>query len=238
MDAPEVRRYVGTFHKSGTALFETILLSAQKAGVLTAWLLHEGPAPEHWDVAFDYQTKTLLPTLDPDPARARYAICLRDPRDIVVSAAYYHANADEEWLHKPDADLGGMSYHDKINALQTMADRFLFEMEHTSYWQIQSMLQVPQDAPSVLITRLETLVQDFDLWEFHRIFAFLQFAPEVMLELMKFAYANSLFSGKLKPTVHRRSGKPAQYLTEFDDRTLARFEDIFGDAAVKLGYPA
>ena len=32
----EPRRYIGTFHKSGTALFETILRSAQKAGLLAA----------------------------------------------------------------------------------------------------------------------------------------------------------------------------------------------------------
>ena len=100
------------------------------------------------------------------------------------------------------------------------------------------MLEVPMDMDSVLVTRLETLVADTELWEFHRVFAFLRFAPEMMLALMKCAYANSLFSGRLKPTVHRRSGRPAQYLTEFDDRAMARYQEVFGDAAVKLGYPA
>ena len=238
MNAPEVKRYIGTFHKSGTALFETILVSAKRAGLLMPWMLHDGPPPEHWDVAFDYQTKSLLPTLDLDPARARYVICLRDPRDIIVSAAYYHSKADEKWLLTPDPKFGGMTYQEKINSLSTLTDRFLFEMENTSYWQIQAMLRVPLDAPSVMVTRLETLVQDYDLWEFHRIFAFLRFHPELQLDLMRFAYANSLFSGRIAPTVHRRSGKPAQYLTEFDERAMARFTEVFGDAAVKLGYPA
>ena len=234
----QTRRHIGTFHKTGTALFESILLSAQKSGLLVPWFLHDGPAPAHWDVAFDYHSKTLLGTLDPDPARARYVISMRDPRDVIVSAAYYHCRAPEAWLHKPQRRLGGMTYQDKINSLPSMTDRFLFEMENSAYWQIQEMLNVPQDAPSVLVTRLETLVQDDDLFEFHRIFAFLRFGPEVMLEQMRLAYANSMFSGKFETTVHARSGKPAQYLTEFDDRAMARYVEVFGDAAVTLGYPA
>jgi hypothetical protein len=238
MDQPQIRRHIGTFHKTGTALFESILLGARKAGLLVPWLLHEGPAPDHWDVAFDYHTKTLLRSFDPDAETSRYVISIRDPRDVIVSAAYYHTKAEESWLHRPDPKFGGMTYQEKITGLPTMTDRFLFEMENSAYWQVQGMLQVPQDAGSVMVTRLEVLVQDHDLWEFHRIFAFLQFPPEVMLDLMRLAYRNSLFSGQVRSSTHARSGKPAQYLTEFDDRARARYDEVFGDAAVKLGYPA
>jgi hypothetical protein len=232
------RRYIGTFHKTGTALFESILLNARESGLLVPWLMHEEAAPEAWDVAFDYHTKTLSRSLEPNPDEARYVICIRDPRDMIVSSAYYHCQAEEEWLHKPDPRFGGMTYQEKINSLPTMTDRFLFEMEHSARGQVQGMLAVPMQAPSVLITRLETLVQDYELWEFHKIFAHLRFDAGVMVELMKYAYANSLFSGNIKRTVHARSGKPAQYLTEFDDRAMARFTEVFGDAAVRLGYPA
>ena len=238
MAQPEPRRYIGTFHKTGTALFEGILVAAQESGLLVPWFLHEGAEPGHWDVAFDYQSKTLVSSFDRNPATSRYVVCIRDPRDLIVSAAYYHCNADEAWLRLPDQRFGGMTYQDKINSFATMTDRFLFEMEYSSYWQIQEMLLVPFDAPSFHVTQLEKLVADHELWEFHRIFTFLQFDIETVLDLMKIALKRSLFHGQITPSVHIRSGKPAQYLTEFDDRAMARYEQVFGDAAVKLGYPA
>lgn len=239
MQPSPVRRFIGTFHKSGTALFESILLGARAQGLLQPWMFHEGPEPDHWDIGFDYHTKRLNRTLERDPDLARYVICLRDPRDLVISATYYHAQTDEEaWLLEPSAEFGGMSYQEKINSYPSMSDRFAFEMEHSSYWQIFEMGRVAQDAPSVRITRLETLVQDQQLWEFHRIFSHLEFDGDVMLGLMRLALDNSLFSGKVPKSTHARSGRPAQYLTEWDDRTLARFHDLFGDVAERLGYPA
>ena len=239
MQPSSVRRYIGTFHKSGTALFESILVGARAEGLLTPWLFHEGPEPDHWDIGFDYHTKTLTNTLEPDPDKARYVVCVRDPRDLVISATYYHARSDEEaWLLEPKPEFGGLSYQQKINSYPNMADRFLFEMENASYWQIFEMGRVPQDQPSLRMTRLETLVQDYELWEFHRIFSHLRFDANAIVALLRLALDNSLFSGRVAPSIHARSGKPAQYLKEFDDRTMARFKEIFGNVAERLGYPA
>jgi hypothetical protein len=117
-----------------------------------------------------------------------------------------------------------------------MQDRFRFEMDHASYWQIQHMLRLPFEADSLLVTKLETLVEDERLWEFHKIFDFLDFDTHTLVRLLQLAHENSLFSGRVRKSVHARSGRRAQHLTEFDDETRARFREKFGDAAAKLGY--
>lgn len=231
-----MKRHIGTFHKSGTALFESILKKARNRDVLVPWLYHEGDAPHNWEIAFDYHSRKLIKTLEPDPMKARYVICIRDPRDIIVSAAYYHCSSKEEWLHVPQDKFGGMTYQEKINSLDDIQDRFLFEMENSSYWQIQNMLSVPLSAESIYLTRLEILVKDYKLWEFHKIFDFLEVDTPKLVNLLQIAYENSLFSGNIAKSVHARSGKPAQYATEFSPKTLSRYYEIFGDAAVRLGY--
>jgi hypothetical protein len=119
-----------------------------------------------------------------------------------------------------------------------MKDRLFFEMENSSHWAISSMLKVPLDAPSLFLTRLETLVTDRELAEFQRIFTFLDFEALHLPNLLEVAHNRSLFSGNVEPSIHVRSGKPAQYIEEFDDEILDRYYSIFGDAAQRLGYPA
>lgn len=199
---------------------------------------HKTPEPDHWDVAFDFHSTFFFDAFEPDADLARYVICVRDPRDIVVSAAYYHMKSDEEWLHKPLPRFSGLTYQQKINSLPDMTARFHFEMENSAGSAIEKMLRTPFGAPSLYLTRLETLVEDYDLEEYRRIFDFLAFPPDLRDALVQIAHDKSLFSGKVRSSRHVRSGKPAQYLTEFDDETLALFKATFGDAAERLGYPA
>ena len=44
----------------------------------------------------------------------------RDPRDLLVSAAFYHQRADESWLHVPREDFGGRSYCEYICSMETI----------------------------------------------------------------------------------------------------------------------
>jgi len=41
----------------------------------------------------------------------------------------------------------------------------------------------------------------------------------------------------VKPSLHVRSGRPAQWTTQFSRRVLAAFTERFGAAAEVLGYP-
>lgn len=230
------KRYLGTYHKTGTALFRSILKKAATHRAIATWLMNSEPEPAHWDIAFDPHTKSMIADFDHNPETSRHVVCIRDPRDIVVSAAYYHCRSDEEWLHKPVEAFGGLTYQQKINSLPDMQDRFRFEMEHSAKWQINQMLRLPFGADSLLVTRLETLVVDHDLWEFHKIFSFLRFGPEVVPGLLRFAYESSLFSGKIKSSMHARNGAAAQYKTEFAPETMELYRSLFPDAAARLAY--
>ena len=166
----------------------------------------------------------------------RYVFCIRDPRDVIVSAAYYHCRSDEDWLHEPKVEFNGMTYQEKIVSLPTMQDRFKFEMAHTSLQQIRNMLKVPHNRKDIYVTKFETLVNDSKLIEFGKIFRFLEFESEIRNALLKIAAEKSLFSGNLKKSIHIRSGTTNQWINEFSQDTLHSFKNIFGNAVVELGY--
>jgi len=233
-----LRRFIGTFHKTGTALIEHTLRRARRTGHVRTWVTYEGPEPDEWDVAFERHAHKLARTIDPDPARARYAIVVRDPRDVVVSAAHYHMHSGEKWLHKPRDDFGGMTYQQRILALPDMEHRYLFEIDHSAGSQVRGMLSLPYDLPSVTRTTLEQLVTDHDLHEFRRVFCFLGFSGDTLDGLLDAAERNSLFSGKVRPSAHARDGRPAQWVHAFTPRVTEKFEQVLGDAPQRLGYPA
>ena len=51
-----------------------------------------------------------------------------------------------------------------------------------------------------------------------------------------YAYNNSLFSGNLTPSLHRRSGKAGQWERYFTPAHKTRFLELFGDALITLDY--
>lgn len=231
-----MRRLLGTFHKTGTVLWGRILRAAEKKGLLKTWRMHEGTMPDSYDLAFDMYSTRLFTMLEADPCNARAVFCVRDPRDVIVSAAYYHQVSDEPWLHVSRKDFGGLTYQQKINSLSDMQARFQFELEHASRPVIQNMLKIPFSSPNVFVTRLERLVVDDKLEEFGRIFEFLGLDDPKVRQLKIIARSKSLFSGKIANSTHVRSGKPAQYLSEFSEETLEMFDAAFDSAVESLGY--
>ena len=65
----------------------------------------------------------------------------RDPRDLVVSAGFYHKRSNEPQLHVPSEKFGGKTYQEFVNAMESMEDVFLFEMDHSAGMNIGQMLQ-------------------------------------------------------------------------------------------------
>jgi hypothetical protein len=232
------KRYIGTFHKTGSALFGGILRKCKRKKFLEPWLMNTATKPAKWDIAFHNHANKLLDGFDTNAETSRYVFSIRDPRDVVISSAYYHCKADEHWLLQPNPKFDGMTYQQKINSLPDMQARFQFEIDHVGGTQIRRMLTMPFGSPSLLITRLETLVVDEDLVEFDKIYTHLAFSDAQIATLKKFSFDNSLFSRKTGSTVHARSGKAAQYKSEFSQATMDKFVSVFSDAAAKLGYEA
>ena len=232
-----MQRLLGAFHKTGTVLWNTILRAAARECSLNIWQMNDGTIQNAYDLAFDWHSTKIFSLLQASQVDARAVFCIRDPRDVIVSGAYYHKVSDEAWLHVPRKDLGGLTYQQKINSFANMQECFQFELKHLGGNTIRNMLKIPFAAQHVLVTRLERLVEDSELHEFGRIFEFLEFDAQTANQLKAIARSKSLFSGKVSNPRHVRSGKPAQYLSEFSPETLALFEQTFGNAAEVLGYP-
>lgn len=228
---PDHKILVGTFHKTGTVLMRNILKAIAGEFGLRFW--EQGPEPaDGWDIRFHggsaFRNELALPH--------RGIIVIRDPRDVVVSAAHFHCRGREGWLHRPDPRFGGLTYQEKISGLADDDERYIFEMEHFSGPVIRDMLKRAQPRPHFMIVRFEDLVTDVELQHYRTMFSHLGLPADMLPRWLETANRYSLFSGHVKPHLHVRSGRPAEWREKFGPRVLAEFRSRFGDAAEALGY--
>lgn len=239
----------GAFHKTGTVLMNKVMRNAARnLGLSFYHSKKKKGSPVNWDMAFVPRSR-FQEVAGSDPWRA--VVCIRDPRDVIISSAHYHCKAPEKWLHRPREEFDGMSYQQKILSLPSDEDRYLFEMQHSAKKTIRAMLKLETPPENIIVTRMEILAVDEELQEFRRIFTFLGFRSEDMKGCLKAARKASLFGrteqlarkkdspeAAEKFLVHRRSGgRPAQWRTVFTPRVMEAYVKKFGDAAERLGYP-
>ncbi len=230
------RMLVGTFHKSGTILMLTILRGIAAELGYRLWVHSARPEPEDWDIMF-HAHSAFPAAVTEQPHRA--VVVIRDPRDVIISAALYHARTDSDrdpWLYVPDPRFGGRSYHETIAALPTDAEKFVFEMDNFSRRTIQGMRRQLQASRDTIRVRFEELITDVELKEFRRIFTWLGIREADMDKALQIAERSSLFSGQVA-SKHVRSGRPAQWREHFTPELHAEFRKRFGDIAEELGYP-
>ena len=87
-----------------------------------------------------------------------------------------------------------------------------------------------------MFVRFETLVDDVDLVQFQALFEHLALDPGYMAFALETARNCSLFSNATVIGKHVRSGRPAQWKTEFDPALNGAFAALFPDALQRLGY--
>ncbi|MEO3470297.1 sulfotransferase domain-containing protein [Roseomonas sp. CAU 1739] len=231
------RMLVGTFHKTGTILMLTVLRRIAAHLGYQLWVPNRNPPPETWDIMF-HAHSTFSSELLEKPHRG--AVVIRDPRDIIISGAFYHARTDSDrdpWLYEPNARFGGRSYHEAIAALPTDAEKFIFEMDNFGTRTIANMRRYLDLSPDFIRVRFEDLTTDVELAEFRRMFTWLGIREADIDKALRIAQRSSLFSGEVS-TKHVRSGKPAQWRQHFTPELHAEFHKRFGDVAEQLGYPA
>jgi hypothetical protein len=182
----------GSFHKTGTVLLNRLFrVTCHKLG----WQYYHSKKHKGLDADWDIarvprsQFSALVGDL---PHRG--VVIVRDPRDVIISAAHYHMKARERWLHRPRETLGGKTYQEHINSLPDNDARYLFEMENSGKKTIRAMLNWAEPPENITITRLETLATDYDFVEFRRIFEFLGFEGRALEVGLKVAREVSLFS--------------------------------------------
>ena len=234
---PQYKLLVGTFHKSGTVLMQSIWAQACRSMGIAIWTMnrHSKPPNPNWQVAFHYDSE--FGDL-PLQHLHRGLIVIRDPRDLLISGMHYHRKSQELWLHQKKREFGGVSYQEKINSFKSDEDRMLFEMDNTGGRTIARMIEALKQYPDFYQARLETLMTDRDLVEYEQIFCFLGFSGSALKDLLYTAKKNSAFNLQNIGGGHIRSGRPELWRTEFTPRVMDAFIARYGNLPVLLGYSA
>ncbi len=223
---------VGTHHRAGTMWIGGIFRKIARDLALEFFSGSQPDLPRNFDIFFQNHSVIDFSRLS---FEYRGVHVIRDPRDVIVSGCFYHQKASERWLHVPREKFGGLTYQQKINALPSLDDQLMFEMEYHGD-PVRDMVAWSYTNPNFIEVRYEDLRADTSLTLFRRIFTFLGFPAEVIPRLLQIAYDNSLFSGKVRNSVHVRSGDVGQWRRYFKPAHRARFLELFGDALITLGY--
>ncbi|WP_286829103.1 sulfotransferase domain-containing protein [Kordiimonas sp. UBA4487] len=165
---------------------------------------------------------------------------VRDPRDVVISGAHYHARSSEAWLHEAKPFFDGKTYAEMINSFETITDRYRFEMDNAAADTIAAMTDAKGDKAqqqfleqNFLTVKYEDLVEDTELTEFSKVCRHLK----LPVRKAKSAFLkHSLFANKNAVGHHGRSGKKAQWKTVFDQKLGRAFADRHQRSLEILGY--
>jgi hypothetical protein len=158
---------------------------------------------------------------------------IRDPRDVVISAAHYHCTTSETPFRAARAEFDGATYQQTIAGLGDDRARFVFEMDHYSKMTLRLMAKWDYQRPDCFELRYEDLIVDREGALFARAAAHLGFGPEEIDEVKALFVKNSIFPARPE---HIRSGAVAQWRSAYDRETGEAFLERFGDILIKLGY--
>lgn len=224
---------VGTHHKTGTVWLKRIFSEAAATFDLKFCSSSAGSFTRDCNVFLESHSQFDLAGM---PRAYRGIHIIRDPRDRIVSGCFYHQKSSEPWLHEKRAEFGNLSYQQKINTFSSDDDKLRFEMEHAGANTINEMLNWNYNNEHFYEVKYEDLIQDVNLELFHSIFVFLGFHGSAVPTLLQIAFDNSLFSGKVKKSLHVRSGMSSQWEKHFSEANRRRFAELFPDVLVQLGY--
>ena len=137
-------------HKVGTVWFLHVLTAISRHYGLR---LHVGPqsdlGPEDGIFLEDHSR------IDPGFLRPfRGSHMIRDPRDVVVSAYFYHLRTTEAWALEPREEFGGLSYQAHLQQLDRH-EGLLAEIRRSASTVITDMTRWDYDDPRFLELRYE-----------------------------------------------------------------------------------
>ncbi|PCI60935.1 MAG: hypothetical protein COB37_09020 [Kordiimonadales bacterium] len=230
---------IGTYHKTGTVwmlgVFERALAELGLPFVREniAAILSAGQSAVFFQdhCRFDRDLIT---------AETRGFRMIRDPRDVVISAAHYHTKSDEKWLHVAREKFGNKTYHQAINAKEGWHEKYRFEMQPNwgSGSTIRKMvLDKVLECDAFRTVRYETMIDPVggDV-AFSELLKFLGFEAGEQAVIMARFKDNRLANIDAAAHSHVRSGKTAQWRTKYTKALAEDFIAIHGDALIALGY--
>ncbi len=170
------------------------------------------------------------------PEGSRIVHLVRDPRDMLVSATFYHQTAQEDWLLKPQPTLGGKTYQQTIAELPNLQEKLLFEMNTAHLRTMGLMKQWNYNNPDCLEIRYEDFIHDVDLVQTANLLRFIGIPGHALGNALTIAYQTSLFPLSRLRSDHVRSGEINQWKKHFTPAVAQAFEDKHGSFLRTLGY--
>lgn len=226
---------IGTYHKTGTVWMERVFtIMAPKFGLpFVGNHLGLDPCPAKPGFYLDEHSCFPETLLKADHIGFRM---IRDPRDIIISGAHYHAISDESWLHKPKEALGGRTYQQAILDESDQLAQYLFELQNVALETTRQMIEGYIMLPHFETVRYENWMNDTSLMDFSRVMGKLGLTASETETARQVFYDYSLFGERQGIDQHTRSGKVAQWRDTYTRPLGEKFIEIYGDALVTLGY--
>lgn len=222
-------------HKAGTVWLIRVLQAVADHHGLRFQNLRGAPPAAATDIALQHDSQIDVAALP----RFRGSHMIRDPRDIVVSAYFFHLWTTEAWARAPSPEYGGLSYQDHLRSLPE-DEGLLAEIRHSVYV-IDEMRRWNYRDPRFLEVRYEDAIAD-ETGFFSRLFrhyGFRRAAVETSVDIaLRFSFERlaSRRIGETREGEHLRSGRPGQWQDVFRESHGALFKELAADTLIVLGY--
>jgi Sulfotransferase domain len=220
-------------HKVGTVWFIKVLGAVSENYSLQFSTVGRGQSFNDADIVLSNGTRHFPP--DQISYRAfKGSHMIRDPRDILVSAYFYHLRTNEPWVHEARRKWGGHSYQEFLRSLDAR-DGIFTEMERLSRFEFKDLSTWRYDNPDILELHYEdVLANEHAMME--RIFRHYGFTDAAVRHSADIAARFSLNSSTTRLDPHVRSGRPGQWKEVLESEHVERFKELTGDLVVRLGY--
>ena len=141
---------IGSYHKSGTALFKNIWFKYLKN--------NKDGYKFKFDIDFDMHFERVT---DDMIKNTKCVVIIRNPYEIIMSGVRYHQITSEIWCNKKEDKYNGLSYRQHIQKLN-YDDKIIFEMENCAYQTINGIYNNMKNRNfnnNVLFIKLEDLYE-------------------------------------------------------------------------------
>lgn len=224
------------YHKVGTAWFIRVLRKIARYYGLNFQCCLQSELKRNTDIFMEYTSRLDIEKL-PDYVGSHI---IRDPRDVVISAYFYHLWTKEEWAHIPRKSLKNLSYQEYLNSLN-QEEGLIAEMQGISKEVIEEMSCWDYNNPNFFEFKYEDIIRN-EKKVFYEIFEHYNFNEKAIQNCItiaeKFNFKNQSKRniGAIKQNSHLRSGKIGEWQELFTENHKQQFKELFGDILIKLGY--
>jgi hypothetical protein len=231
-----------THHKCGTTWFYNSLNKISQRFRLKFQPCNQEDLEDDTDIWMQWHSQVNFHTLRPYVG----SHMIRDPRDVVVSAYFYHLWCDEQWCHIPRKECDGMGYQGYLNML-SKEDGLSFEMKsvledcHTTGCILRDLGAWDYTNPNLIELKYEDVIGNPRLW-FGKVlekYGFNERETELALKIVyrySFEKRTKRRLGEEKRGSRMRKGTPGDWRNHFTERLKAEFKELYGDLLVGLGY--